>query len=52
MNINFERIGNKNSSVYGILSKNFAYFFSFHGQKGRQIFEPIKIVDVIFGHET
>ena len=24
----------------------------FHGQKWRQIFEPIKIIDVIFAHET
>ena len=52
MNFNLETIGNKNSSAHKLLSKKYATFFTFHGQKLRQIFEPIKTLDVIFGHET
>ena len=49
MNFNFERIGYKNSSAHELLSKKIV---TFCGQKWRQIFEPIKTLDVIFGHET
>ena len=52
MNFKFETIGYKNSSAHEFLSKNHAIFFKFHGQKWRQIFEPIKTLDVIFGRET
>ena len=52
MNFNSEKIGYKNSSAHEFLSKKYATFFTIHGQKWRQIFEPIKTLDVIFGHET
>ena len=52
MNFNFETIGYKTSSAHELLSKKYATFFTLHGQKWRQIFEPIKTLDVIFGHET
>ena len=52
MNFNFEKNGYKNSSAHELLSKKYVIFFTFHGQKWRQIFEPIKTLDVIFGHET
>ena len=52
MNLNFETIGFRNSSAHELLSKKYATFVTFHGQKWRQIFEPIKTLDVIFGHET
>ena len=52
MKFNSEKIGHKNSSARELLSKKYATFFTIHGQKWRQIFEPIKTLDVIFGHET
>ena len=52
MNFNSEKFGYKNSSAPERLSKKYATFFTIHGQKWRQIFEPIKTLDVIFGHET
>ena len=52
MDFNFETIGYKNSSAHELLSKIHATFFMFHGQKRRQIFEPIKTLDAIFGNET
>ena len=52
MNFNFETFGYKNSSAHAFLSKKYSIFFMFHGQKWRQIFEPTKTLDVIFGHET
>ena len=52
MNFNFETIGYKNSSAHELLSKKYATFFTFYGQKWRQIFEPIKTLGVIFEHET
>ena len=52
MNFNFETIGYKNSSAHELLSKKYAPLVTFHGQKSRQIFEPIKTLDDIFGHET
>ena len=52
MNFNSEKIGYKNSSAHEFLSKKYATFFTIHGQKWRQIFEQIKTLDVIFGHET
>ena len=52
MNFNSEKIGYKNSSAHELLSKQYATFCMIHGQKWRQIFEPIKTLDVIFGHET
>ena len=52
MNFYFETIGNKNSSAHELLSKKYPTIFTFHGQKWRQIFEPIKTVDVILGDET
>ena len=42
MNFNFETIGYKNSSAHEILAKKYAIFVTFHGQKWRQILEPIK----------
>ena len=41
MNLNSEKIGYKNSSAHEFLSKKYA-----------TIFEPIKTLDVIFGHKT
>ena len=52
MNFDFETIGYKNSSAHDLLSNKYAIFFKFHGQKCRQILEPIKTRDVIFGHEA
>ena len=52
MNFNSEKIGYKNSTAHELLSKKYATFFTIHGQKWCQIFEPIKMLDVIFGHET
>ena len=52
MNFNYEKIGYKNSSAHELSSKKYATFFTIHGQKWRQIFEPIKTLDVIFDHET
>lgn len=52
MNSNFETIWNKNSSAHELLSKKYSLFFTFHGQKWCQIFEPIKTLGVIFGNET
>ena len=52
MSSNSEKIGYKNSSAQTLLSKKCATFFTIHGQKWRQIFEPIKTLDIIFGHET
>ena len=52
MIFNFETISYKNSSAHEDLSKKYAIFVTFHGQKWRQIFEPIKSLDIIFGHET
>ena len=52
MNFDSEKIGFKNSSAHELLSKKYATFFTIYGQKWRQIFEPIKTLDVIFGHET
>ena len=52
MNFNSEKIGYKISNAHEHLSKKYATFFTIHGQKWRQIFEPIKTLDVIFGHET
>ena len=52
MNFNSEKIGYKNSSAHEHLSKKYAAFFTIHGQKWRQFFEPIKTLDVIFSHET
>ena len=52
MNFNFETIGYKDSSAHELLSKKFATFVTFYGQKWRPIFAPINILDVIFGHET
>ena len=52
MNFNFETIGNKNSSALELLSTKYATFYTIHDQKWSQIFEPIKTLDVIFGHET
>ena len=52
MIFNLETIGYKNSSAHELLSKKYATFVTFHGQIWRQIFEPIKTLDVIFGHET
>ena len=52
MNFNSEKNGYKISSAHERLSKKYATFFTIHGQKWRQIFEPIKTLDVIFGHET
>ena len=52
MNFNCEKIGNKNSSAHELLSKKYATILTFYGQKWRQIFEPIKTLDVIFGHKT
>ena len=43
MDFNSEKIGYKNSSVHELLSKKYATFFTFHGKKWRQIFEPIKL---------
>ena len=42
MNFNSEKIGYKISSAHERLSK-YATFFTIHGQKWRQIFEPIKL---------
>ena len=52
MDFNSEKIVCKISSAHELLSKKYATFFAIHGQKWRQIFEPIKTLDVIFGHET
>ena len=52
MNYHLETIGYKNSSAHELLSKKYATFFTFHGQKWRQIFGPIENLDIIFGHET
>ena len=52
MNFNSEKIGCKISSAHEGLLKKYAKFFTIHSQKWRQIFEPIKTVDVFFGHET
>ena len=52
MNFNSEKIGYEISSAHERLSKKYATFFTIHGQKWRQILEPIKTLDVIFGHET
>ena len=52
MNFNSENIGYKISSAHELIYKKYATFFTIHGQKWRQIFEPIKMLDVIFGHET
>ena len=52
MNFNSEKIGYKNSSAHELLSKKYATFCAINGQKWRQIFEPIKTLDVIFGHES
>ena len=52
MNFNSEKNGYKISSTHERLSKKYATFFTIHRQKWRQIFEPIKTLDVIFGHET
>ena len=38
MNFNFEKIGYKNSSAHELLSKRYATFLMFHGQKSRQGF--------------
>ena len=40
MNFNSEKIGYKNLSAHEFLSKKYA------------IFEPVKTLDVIFGHES
>ena len=52
MNFDSEKIGFKNSSAQELSSKKFATFLMIHGQKWRQIFKPIKTLDVIFIHET
>ena len=52
MNFNSAKNGYKILSAHERLSKTYATFFTIHGQKWRQIFEPIKTLDVIFGHET
>jgi len=52
MNFNSEKVGYKNSSAHELLSKKYVTIFTNHGQKWRQIFEPIKMLDVIFGHKT
>ena len=52
MNFNFEKIGYKNSSAHELLSKKYATFFTFHGQKWRQAFWLVQKFDVIFGHES
>ena len=52
MNFNSEKIGHKNSSAHELLPKKYVTFFTIHGQEWRQNFEPIKTLDVIFGHET
>ena len=52
MNFTSEKIGYKISSAHERLSKKYATFFTIRGQKSRQNFEPIKTLDVIFGHET
>ena len=52
MNFNSEKIGYKNSSAHELLSKKFATFFTFHGQKWRQAFWFVQKFDVIFGHES
>ena len=51
MNFNSEKYAYKNLSAHEIVSK-YATFFTIHGQKLRQIFEPVKTLDVIFGHES
>ena len=52
MNFNFETIGYKNSCAHELLSKKYAIFFTFHGQKWRQGIGLVQKFDVIFGHET
>ena len=52
MNFNSEKNIYKNSSAHELLSKKYATFFTIYGQKWREIFEPIKTLDVIFDHET
>ena len=51
MNFNSEKNGYKNSSAHELLSKKFAAFFTFYGQKWRQAFWLVHKFDVIFGHE-
>ena len=42
MNFNSEKNGYKISSAHERLSKKYATLFTIHGQKWRQIFDPIK----------
>ena len=43
--------GYKNLSAHELLSKKYARFFMFHGQKWRQAFWLVQKFDVIFAHE-
>ena len=47
MNFNSEKNGYKISNAHELLSKKYATFFTIHGQKWRQIFEPIKTLRVL-----
>ena len=46
MNFNSAKNGYKILSAHERLSKTYATFFTIHGRKWRQIFEPIKTLDV------